>query len=316
MVFVIVIVLIVSAILASQKTSALESYNRNVNQIARESQQQVSAPLFRVIVGSGGREALEVEQQIDELKSQAQRMALHAKEMSVPGEVAEAQRNLVSALDMRAEALAKISSLMHMALGGQEKTAGTNLAGAMEILLASDVIWSQRVTPLVQEALSSAGIRGQSTAVSRSLPNLGWLSAQTTLERIGGKAAAESGPIAPGTHGHALTGVSVGASALQAEPTTNHIASGANPTFAVAFQNTGENVEHGVKVVVAVTSAGKTVTGSKVVPKTEPGQSLTAEVSVSGVSTGVESKVEAKVEAVRGETDLENNKASYLAIFE
>lgn len=314
---VIAIVLIVNAIIQGEKTSALEQYNRDANQIGRESRQQVFDPLFAALVGAGGKPEINVDQQINELHSTAQAMLAHARQMSVPGEVAEAQRNLLLALELRAEAVSKVSSLLHGVLGSQSKSASAHLAGAMEMLLASDVIWSQRVTPLTEEALSAAGLRNLNTSTSRSLPNTGWLSPETALSRVTGKSAAEaSGQLAPGTHGDAFTSLAASGIPLQAEPALNHLSGGGSATFALTFQNTGENSETNTKVLVSVTAGGKTVTGSHTVPKTEPGQTVSAEVALSGIATGVAAKIEAKVEAVPGESNLENNKASYLAIFE
>lgn len=315
-VLLIAIVLIVSAILKGQKSSALEQYNRDVSQIGRQSEREVSKPLFTALVGAGGKTTISVDQQINTLHNTAEAMVGRAREISVPGEMTEAQRNVLLALEMRAEATAKIHGLMPAILGSEGKTASTHLSGAMEILLASDVIWSQRVAPLVQEALSTAGLAGLSTAGSRSLPNLGWLTPETALGRVTGKSSESSGPLSPGTHGDALTSVAVGGITLEAEPAQNHISGGANPTFTVTFQNTGENPESNTKVVVSVTSAGKTSSGSKTVPKTEPGQTVNVNVAVSGVTTGAPAKVEAKVEPVPGETNLENNKGTYLAVFE
>jgi hypothetical protein len=314
---VIAVVLIVNAIVQGQKTSALEQYSREVNQLAHDSEQQVAKPLFVALVGAGGKPAINVEQQIDVLAREARQMATHAHEMSVPGEVTEAQRNLLLALQLRAEAVSKISTQMHAALGGQAKSASTAIAGAMEVLLSSDVLWSQRVTPLAREALSAGGLQGLSTADSRSLPNLGWLSPETVESRITGKSAAEAaGQVSSGTHGDAFTSLAVAGTTLEPEPGLNRLTGGGSPIFTVTFQNTGENSETNTKVVVSVTAGGKTVSGSQTVGKTEPGQTANAEIHVSGVSTGVAAKVEAKVEKVPGETNLENNKASYLAVFE
>jgi hypothetical protein len=319
-VLVIAIVLIVSAVLKGQKTSALEQYNRDVGQIAHRSEQEVAKPLFTALVGAGGKPTINVDQQLNELHGSAQQMVDSTREMSVPGETSEAQRNLLLALQLRAEAVQKIAGQMHGVLGTEGKTASARIAGAMEMLLASDVIWSERVKPLLQEALSAGGLGGLSTAESRSLPNFGWLTPETVLSRITGKATGESsessGQLAPGTHGDALTGVAVGGVALQAEPDVNHLSGGASPTFTVTFQNTGENAETNTKVLVSVTSSGKTVSGSHTVPSTEAGQTVNVNVPVSGVSTGTAAKVEARVEKVPGETNLENNKATYLAFFE
>ena len=94
--------------------------------------------------------------------------------------------------------------------------------------MPSDVIYSQRVAPLIQQALAAGSIHGLSTASTQFLPNLGWLELSTVEERLTGKssAAAQSGQIAPGTHGSALKGVSVGFN-LTCEPestgTVNHL---------------------------------------------------------------------------------------------
>ncbi len=313
----IAIVLIVSAILKGQKSSALETYNRDVSQLASQSEQEVAKPLFTALVGAGGKPTINVDQQINELHSTAQHLLDQARGLSVPGEMSEAQHNVLLALELRAEAVEKTAGAMHGVTGSEPKTASEHLAGAMEILLASDVVWSQRVQPLVQEALSAGGVQGLSTAKSTTLPNTGWLDPETALARVTGKESSESsGPVSAGTHGDALTGLSAGGVTLQPEPAENPVSGGSSPTFTVTFQNTGENSETNTKVVVSVTSAGKTVSGSQTVEKTEPGGTYNVNVTVKGVTTGVAAKVEAKVEKVPGESNLENNKASYLATFE
>ena len=113
-----------------------------------------------------------------------------------------AQRDLLLALDFRAEGVAKVASLVRTALGGQAKQASTLIAGDMEIFLASDVIYSQRVAPLIQQTLAANGIQGQSTAPSRFLPNLGWLEPTTVYARLTGQPAGSSTSeraVAPGT---------------------------------------------------------------------------------------------------------------------
>jgi hypothetical protein len=314
----IAIVLIVSAILKGQKSSALETYNRDVSQLGTQSEQEVAKPLFTALVGAGGKPTINVDQQINELHSTAQHLLSQARELSVPGEMSEAQHNVLLALELRAEAVEKTASAMHGVTGSEPKTASEHLAGAMEILLASDVVWAERVQPLVGEALSAGGVQGLTTAKSTTLPNTGWLDPETALARVTGKESSSesSGPVSAGTHGDALTGLSAGGVTLQPEPAENPISGGSNPTFTVTFQNTGENSETNTKVVVSVTSAGQTVSGSQTVEKTEAGGTYNVNVTVKGVTTGVAAKVEAKVEKVPGETNVENNKASYLATFE
>jgi hypothetical protein len=315
-VLLIVIILIVNGCLKSEKQQALRDYNRNVAQIAHESDESVTAPLFSALSGAGSKSALNVEVQIDQLRIQAQTLATHAKGLSVPSEMAGAQRGLLLALDFRAEAMTKIAALVPTALGGQGKQAITSIAGDMEIFLASDVIFSQRVVPLIEQALGSAGIHGLSTPSSHSLPNTGWLEPSTVESRVSGKSSTAATTPVTGNHGSALKEVSVGTNKLEPEPTLNHVTGGSNPTFTVGVENSGEFEEHNVKADVTVTAGGKQFKASHVIEKTEPGKTVNVDIPVIGAPLGVAAKIEVFVEGVPGENDLENNKATYLAIFE
>jgi len=313
----IVIVLVINGCLKSQQQQSLKDYNHAVGLLAQESDTQVAHPLFTALAGASGKSALDVEVLIDQLRIQAQKIATGAKSLSVPGEMAGAQRALLTALDLRVEGVTKIAALIPTALGGQGKQASSLIAGDMEIFLASDVIFSQRVVPLIQQTLASNGIHGLSTSASRLLPNVGWLDPATTLSRITGQASSStaSGTPVTGNHGSALKSVAVGTNTLAPEPTINHITGGGSPTFTVTVENSGEFSETNVKVDITVTAAGKQYKASHVINKTEPGKSVNVEIPVAGVPTGPASKIEANIEGVPGENDLENNKGTYLAIF-
>ncbi len=314
-VLLIVIVLLVNGCLKRGKQQALESYNQNVNQIGQASVSQTARPLFTTLSDAAGKSALNVEVQVDQLRRQAQELAERAKGLSVPSEMTAAQRNLLSALNLRVEGLSKIASLIREALGGQAQQASTKIAGAMETFLASDILYSQRVVPLIQQYLTAGGVSGQTTSQSRFLPNLGWLTPATVQSRIAGQPASSSGGIAPGTHGHSLKGVSVGATALEASPTINHVSGGSNPTFTVMVENAGSNPETNVKVDVSVTTEGKTLYASHVINKTEPGSTSNVDIPVNGVTLGAASRVTVNIEAVPGETETANNKGTYIVIF-
>ena len=315
-VLLIVIVLIVNGCLKSQKTQALKDYTHNVSRIVTESDQQVSRPLFAALSGASSKPALNVETQVNQLHLEAEKQATQAKDLSVPGEMNSAQRDLLLALDLRAEGVEKVANLLRKEFGGQAKQASTQIAGDMENFLASDVIYSQRVAPLIGQTLKAGGAEGQTVASTHFLPNIGWLEPATVQSRITGQAAASSSatPVT-GNHGSALKGVSVGANTLAGEPTLNHVSGGSNPTFTVQVENSGESPETNVKVDVTVTAAGKQYPASHTVEKTEPGKTVNVDIPVAGVPLSVASKVEIKIETVPGENDSENNKSTYLAIF-
>jgi hypothetical protein len=315
-VLLIVIVLVVNGCLKSQKTQSLKTYAHDVNGIVGESDQQVARPLFAALTGASSKSALDVEEQVDQLHLEAQKQATQAKGLSVPGEMDGAQRNLLLALDLRAEGVEKVANQLRTALGGQAKQASTLIAGDMENFLASDVIYSQRVAPLIEQTLKSAGVEGQTVASSHFLPNIGWLEPSTALSRITGQAtsSAQSGETLTGHHGSALKGVSVDANALEPEPALNHI-SGSNPTFTAQVENAGEFNESNVKVDVNITAGGKQYAASRTIEKTEPGKTVDVEIPVTGVPLNVAAKVEVQVEPVPGETNHEGTKDTFLAIF-
>jgi hypothetical protein len=317
----IAIVLLIDGCLKSGTEEALRTYNREAGQLVQASDSQVSAPLFKALAGASSTSPLAVEEEVSNLRAQAQSQAARARALSVPGAMAAAQRNLTLTLNLREEALAKITGLVRTALSGQTQSqqASTEIAGAMEELLASDVVFSQRVAPLIQQELAAGGVHGESTASTQSLPNLGWLDPSTVQQRLTGKSSssAQSGPIAPGTHGSALTGVSVGSTTLQPEATgtVNHLATGPNPTFTVAVEDSGSNTQTDVGVEVAVTAGGRQYKHTQTIPQTEPGVTTKVNVPVEGVPLEAAASVKVYVLPVPGETNLENNKGSYLAVF-
>ena len=313
----IVIVLVINSCVKSEKHQMLKDYNREVGRLAEESSSQVAQPLFTQLAGASGKSALDVQVQINQLRITAQSIASHAKSLSVPGEMVNAQRALLLALDLRVEGMDKLAALVPQALGAKSKQATTQIAGDMEVFLASDVIYSQRVAPLIQQTLTGAGITGLSTPSSRFLPNVGWLEPNTAIARITGQAvgSSQSSTAVTGNHGSALKTVSVGTNTLAPESTLNHISGGGNPTFTVQVENSGEFPETNVKVDITVTASGKQYKASHVIEKTEPGKALNVEIPVNGIPVGAAAKIQVSVEGVPGENDLENNKSTYLAIF-
>ena len=318
-VLLIVIVLVVNGCLKSQQKQSLETYNRDVSRIAQESEQQVSKPFFSELADANSKSALDVENQLDQLHIQAQSQASAAKGLSVPGAMTGAQRDLLLALDFRAEGVAKVASLVRTALGGQAKQASTLIAGDMEIFLASDVIYSQRVAPLIQQTLAANGIQGQSTALQPLPPQPRLARTDDRLlapHRTAGRQLRRAAGSLAGHHGSVLKGVSVGTKALEAEPALNHISGGSSPTFTVMVENDGEFPETDVKVDLNVTAGGKQLKASHVIDTTEPKKTVNAEIPVSGIPPNVASKIEVQIEPVPGETNHEGTKGTFLGIFE
>jgi hypothetical protein len=314
-VLLVIVVLVINGCLKSQKQQSLKDYNHAVSEIARESDAQVSKPFFTALSGAAGKSAIDVQVQVNQLRVEAEKLASRAKGLSVPGDMKGAQQNLLLTMNFRVEGITKIVALLPAALGGQGKQVDPKIAGDMEIFLASDVVYSQRVAPLIQEVLNANGIH-QGTTGTRFLPNIGWLEPNTVEARLGGKSAAgANGSVTPGTHGSSLVSTAVGTTTLQPEPALNQITGGGSPTFTITVENTGESQETNVKVDVTVTVSGKELKGSHTINSTQPGSKVNVEIPISGVPLGVAGKIQVNVEPVPGETNTENNKSTYLAQF-
>jgi hypothetical protein len=319
LVVLILVVVGINGCLNSQKHTALRNYSRNVTSIVQQADSQISVPLFKTLVDAKGKSEIDVEAAINQARLDAQQEAQQAGSLSVPGDMSAAQRDLLLALNLRAGALAKLSDLVRTVLAGSGDTATAErqIAGQMEVLLASDVLYSQRVAPLISQALANNGITDTPPATAtRFLPNVGWLDASTVGNRLNGTTSSAQ-PFVPGNHGSALQSVAVGSNTLVAG-TTNHVSgAGAGVTFTVGVLNSGAFNEHNVKVDVTITRAGSAaITASKTIDQTTPGNTVSADIPVSQAPPlGSPTKVVVFIEGVPGENDLTNNKGTYTVIF-
>jgi len=318
----ILIILGIGSCLSARKHDALVSYNSDVTNLVQESQDQVSRPLFSALGRARSRSPQDLQTTLSELHITAQEEAQHARSIGVPSEMTAPQRYLLLTLDFRAEAIDKIARNILTAFvprGAEASDAVSRIAGEMQLLLASDVVYSQRVAPLISQALAGNGIHSQSVvATSQFLPDLGWLDATTVRNRLGapGSASTANGPAAPGLHGHSLDGVSIGSNTLAPSPAVNHATGAANPTFTVKLTNGGTNDETAVKVDITVTGGGKNLSATKTIDKTTAGQSTSVDIPLgSPVPTGTPLKVTASVEPVAGEKNVSNNKGTFTVIF-
>lgn len=318
MLILILLVVGVKACASSAKKNSLRDYNTDVASIARDSDTQVTGPFFKLLESPNKGSAVNVEAQINQFRASAEDLAKRSRDLNTPDDMTDADIALQQSLDLRAGALDKISDKIRAALstGSGAETAVSQIAGQMQAFLASDVLWSQRVAPLIKESLDGNDITGQTTPISRSLPNLGWLDPATVADRLGAEGAAgTTGPVAPGAHGHGLTSVAVGPTTLQ-PGSVNRIPATTPPTFTVKFQNQGDNDERNIKVSVRIAGAGRPISASKSVPQTTAGQEATVTVPLSKrPPVGTPVTITVAVAPVRGEKKTDNNRQEYPALF-
>ena len=323
-VILLVIILLVVGIrgcLNSAKKRSLREYNDNVRSLVQESDDQVGKPFFEALSGGGAAtgDTVNLETQVNQLRIVSEELVNRARKLDVPDDMKPAQTDFVLVLELRRDGLRKIAQKLPtaQATGGASQQAIVQITGQMEQFLASDVLYSQRVIPLIKNALDDNGIKGESIATSQFLPAIGWLDASQVANRLGTSLSTgqPSGPVAPGSHGHGLTSTSVNGTDLSTD-TANRIKAGPNLTFTVNFENQGDNDEHNVAIKVSIEGAGSPVVGQTTVPTTSAGSSATAQVPLTQTPpVGKPVTINVTIQPVPGEKQTDNNKASYPALF-
>jgi hypothetical protein len=319
---VVVLVLGVRGCLNSRQEQALKDYNREVSSIVQDS--DTNADQFFTTLSTGGSSSPDLQSEVNQLRFRAQALSKRGEALDVPGDMRPAQRTLLLSLSLLQEAMGRVAVKLPAALSSDSATAVpavAGIAGEMQAFLSADVVYNRRSRLLIKDVLDAKEIGGQVIQNSSFLQNLGWLTPSTVARRIGsqaGRGAGDGGTTepAPGTHGHGLIGVSVGNVTLT--PEGNRIPVSSNLTFNVKIANQGENPESDVRVRVRIRGGGAApITQEKVVDQTMPNTEIpVAVVLKKRPPIGQAVTIVVDVAGVPNEKNLNNNTASYAAIFE
>jgi hypothetical protein len=321
----VVLVLMVKSCVSGHKEQALKDYNSKVSSLVQDVNSNTEQ--FFTALTTGGTSAIEVQTQINQFRGRAKAQTKQAEGLDVPGDMKPAQRNLLLSLGLVEEAMGKVADKVPGALSNDSATAEPaviSLTAEMEAFLAADVVYKRRAVALIKQVLDDQGIAGQTIQDSHFLPNIGWLDPGTVAKRIHADAARAAGndastkPIATGTHGHALVGVSVGATTLQpGTNAANRLTAAAGLVFQVKIANQGENAETDVPVVVTITpiDGGKAITTTKTVDQTQAGTQVVVPVAIAQTPPVGAATIKVQVRKVPGEQTVTNNSQEYPAIF-
>jgi hypothetical protein len=320
-VLLILIVLGVNGCLNSRKDNALKDYNRNVTAVINDSDGSVGKPFFQLL-SQGARNTQDLQVQVNQLRLNADEDVKRAKSFSVPGDMGAAQRSLELVLNLRDEGLKKIADLIPSALGrGQTaENAIKNISAEMQSFLASDVVYTTRVAPLIKDALDKNGIKGQDIAGSRFMTNVAWLAPSYVTDQLTGSSTGTgtTGQPTPGLHGHGLLSTAVGDKVLQPSSTgaVTTIPASANVTFTIKFANQGDSDERNVKVSIRVKGGGKNITQTKTIAQTKSKTDATVNIPLGQAPpVGTGTTVTVAIAKVPGEENLTNNRSEYTVIF-
>jgi len=306
----ILIVLGVKGCLDARKDRALSDYARNVTQVVEETD-QTSEALFGKLADPGGLSVTEFVNEVEADRSAMDNFASRVDGLDTPGDMGSAQDSLELVYLLRQSAMDQIAEQISTALGdvGSEK-ATAKITRQMQVLMASDVLYSTVVRPETDVVLANNGIAGSDVPKSIFVPEgTRWLE-ESEVSAALGSVTGSSGTSTPGVHGLGLIGVSVGGTELAAEAATSVTSEGA-PEVEVQVQNQGESTENGI--TVSVTVNGNALQGD--ISMIGAGETATASILLTPTPKG-EVTLEVKVDTVPGEQISENNEASYAVSFE
>jgi hypothetical protein len=306
---------------SNRHKSALEDYNRQVNNIATSSA-GTGAEFFRQLEQAPNQSPNDLETAVSSYKVQAEQQLKQAQNLSTPDDMKAAQQSLLIALEFRRDALGAIAGDIRTALGDQGNAADAaikRIAGQMRAFDASDVLYKQRVIPFIKTALTDAEL-GPTIVGSQFLPDVAWMSPQYVATKLGQQlntgGTQSNQPTGPGLHGTGLDGTSYGSTTLQ-PGVTNRLTYVAGQAFTVSFTNQGDNDEFNVKVTLQIARAsGTPITINKTVQKIAQGEKATVTLPLNKApSLDTALTINVNVAPVPGEKKTDNNKSSYPAIF-
>jgi hypothetical protein len=310
LVVLILIVLGVKGCLDARAHRALTDYARNVEQIAK-STEQTGKDFFGKLENPGNLSVTEFTAQVNADASAMDSYASRVDGLSAPGELSHAQSTLELTYELRKSAMDEIANKMSTALGdaGSAKAAG-GIARQMQKLLASDVLYETIVRPEIDQALESNGVEGGGVPKSTFLPSTEWLE-ESKVSAALSAVSGSTGAATPGVHGLELVGVSINGTELTTEGVNSVVVEEA-AEVEVQVENQGESTENGVQVAVSV-NGGNTLEGT--IEQIAAGEIGTTTIPLTPTPKG-EVTLEVKAGPVPGENITENNEATYTVVFE
>ncbi|MFN2611889.1 MAG: CARDB domain-containing protein [Solirubrobacterales bacterium] len=313
--FAILLVIGFKGCLNARKERALKNFVTDTNSIMTESS-QVGQDFFALLNNAGGKSDLEYKAQITSYRGAAENQYDRAKALDAPGEMSQAKSAVVLTLLLRRNALQVISDNISTALGKENAVeAQTTVSDQMKLLYASDADYAGAAVPEMTKVLEDQGLSGNDVTITAAdkvafvpEPREKWLEPATitaAFAQVTGSAAA-----APGLHGVAILSAKIGDADLA--PGTSVTVDTANPELVVDVENGGDSEESDVTVTASI--GGTTLEST--IAKIGAGQTTSVKMPITPLPpSGQQATVDVTVSPVPGETNTDNNNATYTVTF-
>jgi hypothetical protein len=319
---VVLLVLWVQSCQEASKEKTYKSYMGKVSEVASSSQ-QVGRSLSQTLLAQGQKQA-QLEQRIAGLARQEQLDVQRAQEITPPGTLRDEHDALVQALQYRVSGLTGLASALAATASVKDATrAGTVLAGQMQRLLASDVIYADSFRDPSAAELKRQGVTGTAENGGPLVPSSSFLQSSdlvtptamaTVVSRIRG------GSVTPSQGG--LRGTNLVSTKVQPQnqelstSQTNTIIVRTNMRIEVTVEDSGDSQEANIPVTLTIQQPSGNIVKRAKISFINPGEQKTVTFSNFGaVNFGVQATIKVEVQPVQGETKTDNNSADYPVIF-
>jgi hypothetical protein len=261
----------------------------------------------------------ELQKTLSGLAARQDQDLMRARELTPPGRLRDQHEEAIEALQLRSTGLGQLRDAFRQASGSEPAEAGKTLAVPMRVLLASDVVWDDQFVSSASAVMEQRDVRGIEVPDSNFLTNYD-LATEQLLSQIWQRlvGAGGGGEPAPGKHGNGIVSVTAlpsGEALVEGED--NFVMATPDLAFRVVVENSGENQEVGVEVVLTIDQSPQPIEKRGKIQIINPGERKAITFRNLGQIVQFSQKTTLKAEAkpVPGETNISNNTASYSVTF-
>lgn len=311
----------VRSCLDARKERGFELYLRDLSSVVSTSQ-QLSKSFFDRLNNPGDASPLVLEQQIGASRNTGQELLDRVEGLDAPGELADAQSDLVAAFELRRDALEDIAQQIPIALGDQGRLEAIQAMSAdMRAFLASDVLYGRaevEIERIVGEQEIEVDNPEDPVPPSQFLPEPPerFIDA-TQLAGLLAAVAADTGAADAGAGTEISSTVLSPGNVPLTPDALNTISLRGTPELEVSVLNGGTEDVTDVLVSFELSGGLTPIEGQGTIARIQAGQTGTVAIPITGeVGSGQEQTLTVAVLPVPGETIVDNNESIYPVLFE
>ena len=314
----VVLVLLLFAIrgcLDARKERSFENYLRDLSALVSTSN-QLSAEFFARLEDPGETSASDFTAQLGSSRGTGEDLLQRAEGLDPPGDLSEAQEDLVLAFELRRDGLSSIVEQIPTALGNEGRgEAFGQIALDMRQFLASDVLYARAKTG-IEEALAEEDLPGEVPSSVFLTDTDRWLDELQLAAELS-QVAGSTGIAGDADRGTELSSVVLRPGNIPLTPDTLNTL-GETPTeLEVAVLNGGTTNESDILVSYELLGSTEPIQNEATIPQIRAAQTESVPLSIEGeIPTGEELTLSVTVFPVPGESIVDNNEATYQVIFE